>query len=126
MTLTAREALQALLDGKTLHRKNATTITPTEWGFQMQADDNVYFKTNVVLEDCTIIEEYPLDFKQALKAMLDGKVVMCEVFHDREYFFIDGWFRFQYHDANWLQIDWFTEELRDAKWKMIDRWEVEE
>lgn len=66
-----------------------------------------------------VIEEYPLTFEQALRAMLDGEVVMCEVFNDRKYFFSDGWFQFQYHNDDWLQ-DWFEERLRDAKWKVVE------
>lgn len=73
MTLTAREAMQALLDGKTL-RKGEVTIIPTEWGFQMQADDGSY--KDIILRDCEVVEEYPLTYEQALRAMLDGKVVM--------------------------------------------------
>lgn len=72
MTLTAREAMQALLDEKTL-RKEDVTIIPTEWGFRMQADDGVY--KDIILRDCEVVE-YNLTYEQALRAMLDGKVVM--------------------------------------------------
>ena len=75
MILTAREALQALLDGKTL-REGAVTIIPMEWGFRMQADDGVY--KDITLRDCEVVEddmEYPFNFEQALRAMLDGKIV---------------------------------------------------
>ena len=116
MTMTGKEAMQALLDGKTL-RKDGVVITPAEWGLLMKFDNGTC--EQILLGGCEVVEEYPLTFEQALRAMLDGKVVMCEVFDDRKYFFSDGWFQFKYHDDDWLQ-DWFEERLRDAKWKVVE------
>ena len=115
--MTTKKAMQALLDGKTL-RNGGVVITPAEWGLLMKFDDGTCEK--IVLEGYKVVEKYPLDFEQALREMLNGKTVMCEVFNDREYFFSDGWFRFQYHDDDWLQTDWFEGRMRDAKWKVVE------
>ena len=128
MTLTAKEAMQALLDGKTLECDNpwyliklddegkivmCTSINPLEKGKFTE-------RYTLINKIDRIYEEYPLNFEQALRAMLDGKVVMCEAFNDRKYFFSNEWFRFQYHDDEWVQVDWFEMRMRDAKWKVVE------
>lgn len=120
MTLTAREAMQALLDGKIVTGFN------TEWklngfgGLIVKGIDGWNPSGNDLNYITGVVEEYPLTFEEALRAMLDGKVVMCEAFNDREYFYSDGWFRFQYHDDDWAQADWFEVRMRDAKWKVVE------
>lgn len=73
--MTAREAMQALLDGKTL-RKDGVVITPAVWGLLMKFNNGTCER--ITLEDCEVVDEYPLTFEQALRAMLDGKVVEVE------------------------------------------------
>lgn len=116
MTLTAREAIQALLDGKTL-RKGEVTIIPMEWGFQMQVDGSAY--KAIILRDCEVVEEdmdYPLTFAQALRAMLDGKVV------ENSYKF--GRYRFDKGFEYSSICDWqpcvMDVTLRNYKWKVIE------
>lgn len=121
MTLTAREAMQALLDGKTLKCEY------TDEYYKLD-DTNLLHKNekgwsvldSEMLSYMDVYDEYSLTFEQALREMLNGKTVMCEVFNDREYLFSDGWFRFQYHDDNWIQADWFEMRMRDAKWKVVE------
>lgn len=124
MTLTARETIQALLDGKTLrynrHGMDVRYKLDDE-GNLLQTHGCSYVELRSwTLAGLEVYEEYPLTFEQALRAMLDGKTVMCEVFDDREYLFSDGWFRFQYHDDDWFQADWFEMRVRDAKWKVVE------
>lgn len=78
MTLTAREALQALLDGKTLRdredrywRMDDEGELQTKW----EMEDDWICSEAIWNGDCRIQEEYPLIFMDALKAMLDGKTV---------------------------------------------------
>ncbi|MBR7123504.1 MAG: hypothetical protein IKC93_01370 [Candidatus Methanomethylophilaceae archaeon] len=128
MTLTTREAMQALLDGKTLeHDIPWYLVKLDDKGDIVVCNSMNPLKKGEFTERYTLIskmdriyEEYRLTFEQALREMLDGKVVMCEVFNDREYFYSDGWFRFQYHDDDWAQADWFEMRMRDAKWKVVE------
>ena len=128
MIMTAKEAMQALLDGKILERDSPwQLIKLDDKGNLVKCDTKNLLRKSEFRDVCTLInsmnriyEEYPLNFEQALRAMLDGKVVMCEVFNDREYFYSDGWFRFQYHDDDWAQADWFEMRMRDAKWKVVE------
>ena len=84
MKMTAKESMQALLDGKTLEGDDP-------W-YLIKLDD----EGNLVVHDASlkegefkaaytlinhmdrVHEEYPLTFKEALKAMLDGKTVESE------------------------------------------------
>ena len=119
--MNAKEAMQALLDGKTLCNGNWNHYKLDSDGYIISKGDisaGNWYSTDILCMN-GVVEEYPLTFEQALRAMLDGKVVMCEVFDDRKYFFSDGWFQFKYHDDDWLQ-DWFEERLRDAKWKVVE------
>lgn len=122
MTLTAREAMQALLDGKTLRYDcmNIRYKLDDEGNLLDICEEGQSVLKNWTLSDLEIYEEYPITFEQALREMLNGKTVMCEAFNDRKYFFSDGWFRFQYHDDDWAQVDWFGMSMRDAKWKVVE------
>ena len=82
MTMTARECLQALLDGKILRdgdyrywRMSDEGELQTKW----EEKDDWIDSQSVWNGDCRIQEEYSLTFKEALKAMLDGKTVESEI-----------------------------------------------
>lgn len=117
--MNAREAMQALLDGKEI-------VDNYDRRWKLNAEETLVSEDDVnpsgvfINNIKEIVEEYPLNFKQALHAMLEGKVAMCEVFNDRKYYFSDGWFQFQYHDDEWTQADWFEMRVRDAKWKVVE------
>ena len=51
--------MQALLDGKVL-RRGGVVITPAVWGLLMKFDNGTCEK--IILEDCEVVEEYPLTF----------------------------------------------------------------
>ena len=76
--MNAKEAMQALLDGKIV------TTSTCEWklngtGALIFKDTEGWAVSNNVLNRITgVIEEYPLTFEEALRAMLDGKVVEVE------------------------------------------------
>lgn len=124
MTLNAREAMQALLDGKTLKCEYADKYYKLD-------DTNLLHKNRDgwhVLGDWTLSymdvydDEYPLDFEQALRAMLDGKIVMRESSDEHEYRFRNGmfessteWDRF----TRWEPCTMFT-DVQTAKWKVVE------
>ena len=81
MTMTARECLQALLDGKILRDGDYRYWRMSDEGeLQMRWDeeDDWICAGSIWNGDCRIHEEYSLTFKDALKAMLDGKTVESE------------------------------------------------
>lgn len=113
MTLTARETMQALLDGKTL-RKDGVVITPAEWGLLMKFDNGTC--EQILLGGCEVVEEYPLTYEQALRAMLDGKVVESSDEFSR-YRFDKG---FEYSSICGWQPCVMNVALRNYKWKVVE------
>lgn len=111
--MTAREALQALMDDKTL-RNDEVTITPTAWGLSLKFNNGTYDR--IKLNNCEVVEEYPLTYEQALRAMLDGKVV------ENSYKF--GTYRFdkgfEYASICGWQPCVMDVALRTYKWKVIE------
>lgn len=83
MTLTAKEAMQALLDGKIVYRQCKGDINK----FKLSDDGTLDWCTSYdnwapvpwMLNSIEgVFEEYPLTFREALKAMIDGKAVESE------------------------------------------------
>lgn len=79
--MNERECLQALLDGKIIRdgyyrywRMSDEGELQTKW----EEKDDWIRADSVWNSDCRIHEEHPLTFKEALKAMLDGKTVESE------------------------------------------------
>lgn len=89
MIMTAKEAMQALLDGRTLERDDPWCLVKLDdKGNLVKCDTKYPLKKREFKDFCTLIgtmngiyEEYPLNFEQALRAMLDGKVVEVERFY---------------------------------------------
>ena len=112
MTMTGKEAMQALLDGKTL-RKDGVVITPAVWGLLMKFNNGTCER--ITLEDCEVVDEYPLTFEQALRAMLDGKIVENDYKFGR-YRFDKG---FEYSNICDWQPCVMDVALRNYKWKVV-------
>ena len=82
MTSTAKEALQALLEGKILRDEDYRYWRISDEGelqMKWEMKDDWIRSQSVWDGDCTIQEEYSLTFKEALKAMLDDKTVESEI-----------------------------------------------
>lgn len=133
MTLIVREAMQALLDGKTIRIRN-TWGTPylkkldgdgnliqfcengsrKEW---FRADD--FYQAEIFEE----VEEFPLDFKGALRAMLDGKVVTSELYPDFKLRFNEGiieHFNKFLPGRGWRISRTFDRDEQESKWKVVE------
>lgn len=65
------------------------------------------------------IEEYPLTFEQALRAMLDGKVVESNLHPHLKQRFNDGCFEYNGDDAEWRD-SYFPLVEQKAKWKVVE------
>ena len=112
--MTAREAMQALLDGKTL-RKDGVVITPAVWGLLMKFNNGTCER--ITLEDCEVVDEYPLTFEQALRAMLDGKIVEVDRLDHKS----NVSYRFN-HESSWFEFY----AISDGKWWMTHISECEQ
>lgn len=129
MTLTARETMQALLDGKTLR------YTRHDMDVRYKLDDagnllqthgcSYVVLRSWTLSDLEVYEEYPLTFEQALREMLDGKVVEvensdpCLRFSHR---FNREFSHFEYRTprgSNWMATH-ITGHEQEAKWKVVE------
>lgn len=79
--MNARECLQALLDGKILRDGDYRYWKMSDEGklqMRWEEKDDWICSESVWNGDCRIHEEYSLTFKDALKAMIDGKAVESE------------------------------------------------
>lgn len=126
MTLTARETMQALLDGKTLRYNRCgmdVRYKLDDKGNLLQTHGCSYVELRSwTLSGVEVYEEYPLTFEQALREMLDGRIVMCESIDEHAYRFRNGmfegstkWDRF----TDWVSCSIFTDVQR-AKWKVVE------
>ena len=123
MTLTAREAMQALLDGKTLIGNTHSCWKISDEGelqMRWEARENWICAGVIWNGDCKIQEEYSLTFEEAVRAMLDGKVVECDPTISSPLRFHDGEFQFLDCVGEWIQANWFKNELQKAKWKVVE------
>lgn len=129
--MNAKEAMQALLDGKTLQHDNPWyLIKLDDKGNLVACDTKNLLKKGEFRDAYTLInnmdriyEEYPLTFEQALRAMLDGKVVMCkEPFPKYAYRFHNG--RFEDSHENDCFTKWepcgMPSFRQNSKWKVVE------
>ena len=126
MTLTARETMQALLDGEIVYRRDDDNpgriyeFKLSEKGEIVEWFNNNWVWSYIPLNDIEgVIEEYPLTFEQALRAMLDGKVVESEV-STILHRFCNGQFEFSATGVRWNFTENFREETQKSKWKVVE------
>ena len=125
--MNAREAMQALLDGKTLeHDCPWYLIKLDDKGNLVACDTKNLLKkgkfraVHTLMNDMDrIYEEYPLTFEQALREMLDGKVVKCERYGLEYRLTSQG---FEYKDDVDKEWKWenIVESEQKAKWKVVE------
>ena len=121
MTLNAREAMQALLDGKTLR------YGPRDVCYKLDEDGDLVCTSKGVqnvltvwtLSDLEVYNEYPLTFEEALRAMLDGKIVGSDLYPRLKQRFHDGCFECKEDDAEWRDT-YFAHVEQKAKWKVVE------
>ena len=117
--MNAREAMQALLDGKIVTGFNFKLKLNGSGELIVKGIDGWNPSSNDLNYITGVVEEYPLTFEEALRAMLDGKVVKCKStissrrFHDGEFQFLDC-------IGEWIQANWFENELQKGKWKVVE------
>ena len=125
MTLTAREAMQALLDGKGVISDQDRLYWLTEEDLLVFRGVHGYveFDLSEMNQIVSIYEEspdYPLTFEEALKAMLDGKIVMntASEFKTR---FSQATSRFEIldHLDRWVP-DAITVDEMKSLWKVVE------
>lgn len=122
MTMTAREAMQALLDGKIATGFNTKLKLNGLGELVVKGIDGWNPSSNDLNYIIDVVEKYPLDFEQALRAMLDNKTVMCEGCEEYAYRFRDGRFESSYSGdefTKWDKCVIFT-PMQEAKWKVIE------
>lgn len=122
--MNAKETMQALLDGKTLKCEYVDVR------YKLDDEGNLLYINrtgqnvlkNWTLADLEIYNEYPLTFEQALREMLDGKIVACrEPFPKYVYRFHNGRFE-SAHESNFF-TKWEQESMssfmQNIKWKVV-------
>lgn len=125
--MTAREAMQALLDGKGV-------VSDQDYLYWLTEQDLLVFRRvqgfveydssemNRIVSIYGESPDYPLTFEQAIKEMLDGRTVMRESSDEHAYRFRNGTFESS------TDLDCFTEwetctmfaSTQKAKWKVVE------
>lgn len=123
MAMTARETMQALLDGKTLrynrHGMDVRYKLDDKGNLLHIYEGNQMVLNSWTLSDLEVYEEYPLTFEQALRAMLDGKIVKSDCYPLLKQRFHDGCFEYNEDDAEWMD-SYFSFVEQKAKWKVVE------
>ena len=119
--MNAKETMQALLDGKTLrYNRNGMDVRYKldDAGNLLQTHGCSYVVLRSwTLADLEVYEGYPLTFEQALREMLDGKVVESQRCNNPTRFH-EG--RFEYLcDDTWFFTDIQKFEQK-SKWKVVE------
>ena len=120
--MNAREAMEALLEGKTLCTEN--------YKYKLNDEGNVV-ESFTMKDDwhniCTFInnsklkEEYSLTFKEAVIAMLDGKIVVSEYYSGLRNKFNDGkFFHAIAYEHDWDVTYEFSYGETVCKWKVVE------
>ena len=121
MTLTAREAMQALLDGKIVTGFNTKWKLNGSGELIVKGIDGWNPSGNDLNHITGVVEEYPLTFEEALRAMLDGKVVECEATSILRQRFCNGQFEYMsISGSNWGLSEYLREKEQKAKWKVVE------
>lgn len=120
--MNAREKMQALLAGETLEDNSYNQYKLDNCGTLISRSGGPWTTaTTVFNKRMQVVEKYPLTFEQALRAMLDGKVVQCELSSaSSPRRFHDGMFQFLCYREEWVQLSCFEEKAQKAKWKVVD------
>jgi len=125
--MNAKECLQALLDGKTLKDRDDRYWRMSDEGelqVKWEMKDDWICSEAVWNGDCVIHEEYTLTFKDALKAMIDGKAVESDV-SKRKYHLMNV---YGYHET-FVEVgdEFCTTILTEIKLsEQIGKWKVVE
>lgn len=126
MTITAREALQALLEGKTLLTSDDNLYEIHNERLVISYNGGLNWHTDSDLNEIEeVFEEFYLTFAQALRSMLEGRVVMSEssVAEIRlQYRFNYECSCFEYRMGD--EGDWRVTHIRDSEqksmWKVVE------
>lgn len=127
MTMTAREAMQALLDGKGVvsDQDHLYWLTEADLLVFRRVQGFVEFDSSEMNRIVSIYgesPEYPLTFEEALKAMLDGKTVMRENSDEHAYRFRNGTFESSTEGdcfTEWESCTMFA-SIQKVKWKVVE------
>ena len=118
--MNAREAMQALLDGKTIRREDVGVETILRMDdISLVQTYNGFVTRRTVLTGFEVVEEYPLTFEGALRAMLDGKIVEGELHSDLYRFNKVLGFEHLDYDDQWRPCEIEVPE-QNAKWKVVE------
>lgn len=128
--MNAKETMNALLGGETVIMQSQEGYTVlvklSEEGMLVcHTDDETEFHEPLYTgfnHAEGIVEEYPLTFEEAIRAMLDGKVVVTNdlypFFRQR---FHDGHFEYKEEgETEWMESYFPPCEQKGTKWKVVE------
>lgn len=128
MTLTAREAMQVMLEGETVY----CSMGEVTHEFKL-TDEGAIVARNPLLTGWLpvawmlngidgVVGEYPLTYGQALEAMLDGEVVMCKANEGYAFRFRNGAFEYSSEEDEFTmwENDVMLTNLKGSKWKVVE------
>lgn len=122
MTLTARETMQKLLAGKTLHDKYGGLYRLNKHGvLERQMDSGTPWREMDFLNNIEGVgEKYPLTFEKAMYAMLSGRTVEAEFSQDLYKFRNSDFMTKSEPNEEWETIEFIGRHNRLNKWRVIE------
>ena len=121
--MNAREAMEALLNGKTLTAYGSVDYRLNDEGKIEQSGHTAPGWTEYptfMNNNPKIVEEYTLTFKEAIRAMMDGKVCVSS-YYPKSWIRL-GDIKFEYRNS--LYDEWNECYLeyaeQDSKWKVVE------
>ena len=121
--MNAREAMKALLDGKILTAYGSIDYRLNDAGIIEQSGHTApaWHEYPIFMNNNPkIVEEYPLTFKEAVMAMLDGKIVVSEVDSDTQNKFDCDRFYAKPKFTDWVEAVGFAPGETEGKWKVVE------
>ena len=121
--MNAREAMEALLNGKTLTAYGTVDYRLNDEGIIEQSGHTAPGWTEYptfMNNNPKIVEEYTLTFKEAIRAMMDGKVCVSSYYPKSWIRFGD--IKFEYRnslDGKWKEC-YLEYAEQDSKWKVVE------
>lgn len=120
--MNAKECMQALVDGKTLRRFDVFIKLDEDGDIAINGDTPDYRelgKLNFNADFWEVTEEYPLTFKEAMQAAINGHKIAHETYH-KDIFFFDkkGCLRCN-HETYGEGFVSITDSHATGKWRVV-------
>ena len=121
--MNARECMQALVNGKTLRRFDNFIRLDEDGDIAINGETPDYGdlgKLNFNAGFWEVTEEYPLTFKEAMQAAINGHKIAHETYHKDIYFFDKKGGLRSDHETYGVGFALITDKHVTGKWRVVE------